>query len=42
MKVFKKIYHRQKILGKYMVKINNNNFKQKIKLINKLKSKNKQ
>ena len=42
MKVFKKIYHRQKILGKYMVKINNNNFKQKINLINKLKSKNKQ
>ena len=42
MKVFKKIYYRQKILGNYLVKINNSNFKQKINLINKSKSKNKQ
>ena len=42
LKVFKKIYFRQKNLGKYLVKMNNSNFQKKINLLNNLKSKNKQ
>ena len=41
-KVFKKIYFRQKVLGEYLVKMNNINFKKKIKFINNLKYKNNQ